>query len=103
MKTLVCTDKQTLLFGALQGYLLYNLPSFVHFSFQSVGAALFYTLEKHLGKKFTSKVKEAWTAVYGIMANSEGSVTDEQISLVQDSWHLVKKDLEKLGVEFYVR
>ena len=71
---------------------------------QSVGAALFFTLEKQLGKKFTPKVKEAWSAVYGILAeNPQGSVSDEQISLVQDTWHLVKNDLEKMAVEFYAR
>ena len=66
--------------------------------------ALRFTLEKYLGKKFTSKVKEAWIAVYdNLTEDRKGSVTKEQIALVQDSWHLVKNDLENMGVEFYVR
>ena len=34
-----------------------------------------------------------------------GSLTEEQISLVQDTWGVVKEalDLEQVGVEFYVR
>ena len=38
--------------------------------FQPVGAALLYTLDKGLGGKFTSEVKEAWTIVYGIVADT---------------------------------
>lgn len=34
-----------------------------------VGEALLWTLEKGLGKDFTPKTKEAWTAVYGVLAN----------------------------------
>lgn len=69
-----------------------------------MGAAFLQTLNKHLGEKFTSKVKEAWTAVYGLVAeNLDGQVTEEQIALVQETWGLVKNDLEQLGVEFYVR
>ena len=72
---------------------------------QSVSAAFLHTLSKHLSKKFTSKVKEAWTAVYGLMAeNRDGAqVTEEQVKLVQETWELVKNDLEQMGVEFYVR
>ncbi|KAJ7379983.1 hypothetical protein OS493_012745 [Desmophyllum pertusum] len=33
----------------------------------------------------------------------EGPVTKEQISLVQETWGLVKSDLEQVGVEFYIR
>ena len=33
----------------------------------------------------------------------EGPVTQEQISLVQDTWKLVNGDLEQVGVEFYIR
>ncbi|RED51381.1 globin family protein [Aestuariispira insulae] len=36
--------------------------------YQTVGAALLWTLEKGLGSKFTPEVKEAWTAVYGALA-----------------------------------
>ena len=38
--------------------------------FQPVGAALLDTLDKGLGEKFTSQVKEAWTVVYGIVADT---------------------------------
>ena len=65
--------------------------------------ALLDTLEKNLGERFTPKIKEAWTAVYGNLVNGEGSVFDEHISLVQNSWNLAKKDIEKWGVEFYTR
>ena len=33
----------------------------------------------------------------------EGPITQEQISLVQDTWKLVNGDLEQVGVEFYIR
>ncbi len=37
--------------------------------YQTVGTALLTTLEGGLGKEFTAEVKEAWTAVYGLMAD----------------------------------
>ncbi|KAJ7379995.1 hypothetical protein OS493_012757 [Desmophyllum pertusum] len=81
-----------------------KLSTFCPRKTKSVGAALLHTLDKHLGVKFTTKVKEAWTVVYGIVAeNCEGPATEEQISLVQETWNIVKDDLEQLGVEFYVR
>lgn len=43
---------------------------FPDFCFQPVGAALLDTLDKGLGEKFTSEVKEAWTVVYGIVADT---------------------------------
>lgn len=36
--------------------------------YDTVGAALLWTLEKGLGDAFTPEVKEAWTTVYGILA-----------------------------------
>ena len=83
----------------------YSLICFRYCRFQSVAVAFIHTLNKHLGNKFTSKVKEAWTAVYGLMAENRdgGQVTEEQIELVQETWGLLKDDLEKMGVEFYVR
>jgi hemoglobin-like flavoprotein len=36
--------------------------------YDTVGAALLWTLEKGLGDEFTPEVKEAWTVVYGILA-----------------------------------
>ena len=35
--------------------------------------------------------------------DGEGPVTQEQISLVRESWKLVNGDLEQVGVEFYIR
>jgi hemoglobin-like flavoprotein len=37
--------------------------------YASVGAALLWTLEQGLGPAFTPAVKEAWTAVYTILAD----------------------------------
>jgi hemoglobin-like flavoprotein len=34
----------------------------------SVGSALLWTLEQGLGEKFTPEVREAWTAVYELLA-----------------------------------
>ena len=38
--------------------------------YSDVGAALLNTLEAGLGKDFTPEVKQAWTAVYTVMANT---------------------------------
>jgi methyl-accepting chemotaxis protein len=37
--------------------------------YQIVGAALLKTLEQGLGKGFTQETKQAWTAVYGVIAD----------------------------------
>lgn len=37
--------------------------------YDTVGAALLDTLEKGLGKEWTPPVKEAWVAVYGVLAS----------------------------------
>ena len=47
----------------------FSLFYFCYF-FQPVGAALLGTLDEGLGEKFTSEVKEAWTVVYGIVADT---------------------------------
>jgi hemoglobin-like flavoprotein len=45
--------------------------------YDSVGAALLWTLEKGLGEQFTPDVKEAWTTVYGLLAGTmKGAVAD---------------------------
>lgn len=36
----------------------------------TVGAALLWTLDKGLGEAFTPPVREAWTAVYGVLADT---------------------------------
>jgi len=38
--------------------------------YETVGAALLWTLEMGLGKAFTAEVKDAWTAVYGLLATT---------------------------------
>ncbi|XP_020618217.1 neuroglobin-like [Orbicella faveolata] len=40
------------------------------YHFGPVGAALLGTLDMGLGEKFTPEVKEAWTVVYGIVADT---------------------------------
>ena len=37
-------------------------------AYQTVGAALLWTLEQGLGAAFTPEVKSAWTEVYGILS-----------------------------------
>ena len=36
--------------------------------YDTVGTALLWTLEKGLGEGFTDEVRDAWTAVYGLLA-----------------------------------
>ncbi len=38
--------------------------------YDTVGGALLWTLEQGLGEAFTSEVKEAWTMVYGVLADT---------------------------------
>lgn len=38
--------------------------------YYTVGAALLWTLEQGLGEAFTPAVREAWTAAYGVLANT---------------------------------
>lgn len=38
--------------------------------YDKVGEALLWTLEQGLGPKFTPEVKDAWTAVYGVLAQT---------------------------------
>jgi len=38
--------------------------------YDTVGAALLWTLEKGLGPAFTPETKEAWTAVYGLLSST---------------------------------
>jgi hypothetical protein len=38
--------------------------------YDSVGAALLWTLEKGLGEQFTPELMEAWATVYGLLANT---------------------------------
>jgi hemoglobin-like flavoprotein len=38
--------------------------------YDTVGTALLWTLEQGLGSAFTAEVKEAWTAVYTVLATT---------------------------------
>jgi hemoglobin-like flavoprotein len=38
--------------------------------YATVGAALLWTLEQGLGSAFTAEVREAWTTVYGVLADT---------------------------------
>ncbi len=38
--------------------------------YDTVGAALLYTLQEGLGSQFTPAVKDAWAAVYGVLAST---------------------------------
>jgi len=38
--------------------------------YATVGEALLWTLEQGLGDEFTPEVKDAWTAVYGLLSNT---------------------------------
>ena len=38
--------------------------------YDTVGAALIWTLEKGLGDRFTADVREAWVAAYGVVATT---------------------------------
>jgi hemoglobin-like flavoprotein len=43
--------------------------------YASVGSALLWTLERGLGADFTPEVKEAWTTVYGVLADTMKNAT----------------------------
>ena len=46
-----------------------------HEHYSSVGRALIWTLEQGLGADFTPEVKEAWTTVYDILADTMKNAT----------------------------
>ncbi len=47
--------------------------------YETVGAALLWTLEQGLGAAFTPEVKAAWTAVYGLLANTMKQAQTTQV------------------------
>jgi hemoglobin-like flavoprotein len=47
--------------------------------YDTVGAALLWTLEKGLGRAFTPEVQEAWAAVYGLLANTMRNAAAKQL------------------------
>jgi len=48
--------------------------------YDTVGAALLWTLEKGLGSAFTPDVREAWTTVYGLLASTMKNAAGQQLS-----------------------
>lgn len=52
--------------------------------YDSVGAALLWTLERGLGKEWTPQVAQAWTETYGllsgVMRRAQGSVAKETVA-----------------------
>jgi hemoglobin-like flavoprotein len=47
--------------------------------YDTVGQALLWTLEAGLGRQFTPEVKEAWTAVYGLLATTMKNAAREAL------------------------
>jgi hemoglobin-like flavoprotein len=45
--------------------------------YDTVGAALVWTLQQGLGESFTAEVKEAWISVYGVLAGTMKSAAAE--------------------------
>ena len=48
--------------------------------YDTVGAALLWTLEKGLGEAFTPDTKEAWATVYGILAGTMKEAAREALA-----------------------
>jgi hemoglobin-like flavoprotein len=48
--------------------------------YETVGAALLWTLEKGLGTAFTPETKEAWATVYGILATTMQDAAREALA-----------------------
>jgi hemoglobin-like flavoprotein len=49
--------------------------------YDTVGTALLWTLEKGLGDAFTPEVKEAWAAVYDLLATTMKNAAAEKIAV----------------------
>jgi hemoglobin-like flavoprotein len=47
--------------------------------YDTVGAALLWTLEKGLGNAFTPEVKDSWIAVYGLLAGTMKNAAKESL------------------------
>ena len=48
--------------------------------YDTVGAALLWTLEKGLGTAFTPEVKEAWVTVYALLATTMKNAAAKELS-----------------------
>lgn len=53
--------------------------------YDTVGAALLWTLEQGLGDTFTPEVEEAWTAAYGLLAGAMKSAAAEVVQQTDTS------------------
>lgn len=49
--------------------------------YDTVGEALLWTLEKGLGNAFTPEVKDAWIAVYGLLAGTMKNAAKEALAM----------------------
>jgi hemoglobin-like flavoprotein len=49
--------------------------------YDTVGAALLWTLEKGLGAAFTPDVKDAWATVYGVLATTMQQASREAVAV----------------------
>ena len=49
--------------------------------YETVGAALLWTLEKGLGESFTPPVREAWVETYSLLANTMQKAAARQIGM----------------------
>ena len=49
--------------------------------YDTVGAALLWTLEQGLGPVFTPETREAWTTVYGILASTMKQAASEALAV----------------------
>ena len=49
--------------------------------YDTVGAALLWTLEMGLGKAFTADVKDAWATVYGLLATTMKQAAQEALAV----------------------
>jgi hemoglobin-like flavoprotein len=48
--------------------------------YATVGGALLLTLEQGLGEAFTSEVREAWTAMYGVVSSTMIEASREPVA-----------------------
>jgi len=48
--------------------------------YETVGAALLWTLEKGLGRAFTPEMRDAWATVYGLLASTMKNAAARQLA-----------------------
>ncbi len=81
--------------------------------YDTVGEAFLWTLGQGLGDGFTDEVREAWVAVYGVVASVmkeaqatvdiAGPVSPREKRLVQGSWDAVVPIADKAAEIFYAK